>query len=136
MFKSQVEKLLKLVMTLIRNFLRLMNTDEYGSGYDLVLLSNIIHSFSPEANLDMVCKCHRALDAGGTLVIKDFLVENDKSGPAFGLTFALNMLVGTRDGVTYTFADVEQWTQKAGFLSGHVVDLTPQTRMWVVKKGR
>jgi len=111
-----------------------LTTDQYGAGYDLVFISNIIHSFSPEANKEMVRKCHDALDPGGTLVIKDFLVDNDRSGPAFGLTFALNMLVGTCEGDTYTFADVEEWTREAGFIDGEVFDLTPQTRMWVVKK--
>ncbi len=111
-----------------------LTTDEYGSGYDLVFISNIIHSFAPEANREMVRKCHDALETGGTLVIKDFLVDNDRLGPAFSLTFALNMLVGTRDGDTYTFAQAEEWTREAGFIDGRVFDLTPQTRMWVVKK--
>jgi SAM-dependent methyltransferase len=111
-----------------------LTTDDYGSGYDLVLLSNIIHSFSPETNLEMVRKCHDALDSGGTLVIKDFLVDNDRSGPAFSLMFALNMLVNTRDGDTYTFAEVEEWTREAGFVDGEVHNMTPQTRMWVAKK--
>ncbi|MFA6242623.1 MAG: methyltransferase [Candidatus Hydrogenedentales bacterium] len=110
-------------------------TDAFGSGYDLVLVSNIIHSFSPDGNRAMVRKCYDALDSGGTLIIKDFLVDNDRSGPAFSLIFALRMLLATGEGDTYTFDEVASWTKEAGFGKGEIVDLTPQTRLWVVTKG-
>lgn len=111
-----------------------MTQDDLGSGYDFILISNIIHSFGPDMNREIIRKCYRALDTGGMLVIKDFLVDNDRTGPAFGLMFALNMLVNTQDGDTYTFAEVEQWTDEAGFVSGHTYDLTPQTRLWTCEK--
>jgi len=111
-----------------------MTRDDIGSGYDFVLLSNIIHSMSFEQNREVVRKCHEALEPGGLLLIKDFLVENDRSGPPFGLMFAVNMLVATPGGDTYTYAEVEEWTQEAGFGPGRLIDLTPQSRIWVVEK--
>jgi SAM-dependent methyltransferase len=111
-----------------------MTRDDIGSGYDFILLSNIIHSMSVEENRVVAGKCYDALEPGGLLVIKDFLVENDRSGPPFGLMFAINMLVATPEGDTYTFAEVETWTRDAGFKSGRAVDLTPQTRLWLVEK--
>lgn len=111
-----------------------MTRDDIGSGYDFILLSSIIHSMSLEQNREIVRKCHGALEPGGMLMIKDFLVENDRSGPPFGLLFAVNMLVATPGGDTYTFAEVEEWTEDAGFGPGRVIDLTPQTRIWLVEK--
>ncbi len=111
-----------------------MTKDDFGSGYDLILISNIIHSFGPEMNREIVRKCYRALESGGMLIIKDFLVDNDRSGPAFGLMFAINMLVNTPEGDTYTYAEVRDWTDQAGFVSGHAIDLTPQTRLWTCEK--
>ncbi|MBI5091922.1 MAG: methyltransferase domain-containing protein [Candidatus Hydrogenedentes bacterium] len=111
-----------------------LTTDPLGSGYDLILVSNIIHSYSSDTNGALVRKCFDALDSGGTLIIKDFLTENDRSGPAFSLMFALRMLLANGEGDTYSFADIESWTQAAGFADGRVVDLTPQTRLWVVRK--
>lgn len=108
--------------------------DAYGSGYDLVLISNIIHSFGPADNLAMIRKCHDAMTPGGLLIVKDFVVENDRSGPPYGLIFAINMLVGTREGDTYTYAEIAEWTRAAGFGEGRIVDLTPQSRMWLVNK--
>ena len=111
-----------------------MTRDDIGSGYDFILLSSIIHSMSVEENRAVARKCHKALDPGGLFLIKDFLVENDRSGPAFGLMFAINMLVGTPAGDTYTFAEVEAWTREAGFKNGRVIDFTPQSRLWLVEK--
>ena len=111
-----------------------LTVDDYGKDYDFVFVSNIIHSMGPEKNRAMVRKCHEALASGGLLVIKDFLTDNDRSGPAFSLMFALHMYVGTGEGDTYAFAEVEEWTREVGFSEGRVVDLTPQSRMWLVNK--
>jgi SAM-dependent methyltransferase len=109
-------------------------TDTLGNGYDLVFVSNIIHSFGPAANQALVRKCYDALVSGGHLILKDFLVENDRSGPPFSLLFALRMLLATGEGDTYTYFEVAEWTRAAGFKEGRVIDLTPQTRLWLVEK--
>lgn len=111
-----------------------MLADSIGAGYDLILVSNIIHSFSEADNRRLVAKCFDALPSGGTLIIKDFLTDDDGTGPAYSLIFALHMLVATGDGDTYSFAQVASWTRDAGFADGRVVDLTPQTRLWIVRK--
>ena len=108
----------------------------WGGPYDLVFMSNIIHSFSGEQNRRLVRSAFDALEPGGTLIIKDFLLENDRSGPAYGLIFALHMLVHTPAGNTYTFADVALWTDAAGFEPGRTVSITPQTRLWICDRPR
>ena len=109
--------------------------DDIGSGYDLVFVSNLIHSFSDEENASLVKKVYGALEPGGVIIIKDFIVENDRSGPAFSLIFALHMLVHTRGGNTYSFNEVRNWTDSAGFGPGDAIALTPQTRLWIAQKG-
>jgi ubiquinone/menaquinone biosynthesis C-methylase UbiE len=111
-----------------------MTEDPLPGGHDFVLLSNIIHSFGPEANRAIIRKCFDALLPGGTLMVKDFLVADDRSGPPFGLVFALHMLVHTEEGDCYTSAEVAEWTTEAGFNEGHLVDITPQSRLWVVTR--
>jgi len=89
--------------------------DDLGNGFDLVLLSAVIHINSPEENQDLVVRCHRALNPKGRLVISDFIMDEDRLNPPFGAFFALNMLVGTGRGDTYTEAEVRGWLQAAGF---------------------
>lgn len=107
-----------------------------GCGYDFVLVSNVIHILSAEQNTQLVRKCHAALAPGGTLIIKDFLTDPDRSGPAFSLIFALHMLLHTEAGGTYSIEEVRRWTEDAGFLPGELKSLTPKTRLWIVKKAQ
>lgn len=111
-----------------------MTRDAFPAGYDLVLLSNIIHSFGPETNQGIIRKCYEALDPGGILIIKDFLVDSRRTGPPFSLLFALQMFVSTEDGDTHALEDVAAWTATAGFEPGRCVDLTRQSRLWIVRK--
>lgn len=109
--------------------------DDFGNGYDIVFVSNIIHSFGPENNQMLVRKCFDALVPGGRLIIKDFLVDPNRTGPAFSLVFALNMLVNTGQGDTYTCEEVARWTSGAGFKPGRFVDLGFASRLWIAEKG-
>jgi SAM-dependent methyltransferase len=91
--------------------------DELGHGFDLVFLSAIIHSNSGSGNRRLLRKCADALKPTGQLVVQDFIVDEDRTGPPFAVLFALNMLVGTESGDTYTESEVRAWMREAG-LSG------------------
>jgi len=89
--------------------------DELPGGYDLVLLSAIIHSNSPEQNLDLYQKIFRALTPGGRLLIRDHVMDPDRVRPRNGAIFAVNMLVGTLIGGTYTYNEIASSLTEAGF---------------------
>ncbi|NLN93192.1 MAG: methyltransferase domain-containing protein [Candidatus Hydrogenedens sp.] len=110
------------------------HVDDLGRGYDLAFLSNIIHSFGFDENARLVQRVHDALEPGGRLIIKDFILDNDRQGPAYGLMFALQMLVHTPAGNTYSFDEIQSWTDAAGFKGGESKALTAQTRLWIVQK--
>ena len=86
-----------------------------AASYDLVLLSAICHMFSPEENCQLLKRAYAALAPHGRLVISDFILEPDKTAPRFGTLFALNMLVGTRAGASYSEPEYEEWLKAAGF---------------------
>jgi ubiquinone/menaquinone biosynthesis C-methylase UbiE len=90
------------------------NQDELPTGYDLVFLSAIIHSNSPQHNQALFNRVSRSLNPGGRIVISDFIMNDDRVSPAFGAFFALNMLVNTPEGDTYTEQEVKEWIAKAG----------------------
>jgi len=83
--------------------------------YDLVLLSAICHMFSPEENRQLIGRAYQALAPHGRLVISDFILEPDKTAPRFGALFALNMLVNTRAGASYSEPEYDAWLKEAGF---------------------
>jgi (2Fe-2S) ferredoxin/SAM-dependent methyltransferase len=92
-----------------------LRRDPFGSGYDLVLFSAICHMNSPEENRDMLGRAFAALASGGRVVIHDFILNPDKAGPKTGALFALNMLVGTRAGDSYSGEEYTEWLRGAGF---------------------
>jgi hypothetical protein len=66
-------------------------------------------------NLNLFTKIYRALDPGGVLLIRDFVMDPSRTRPTQGALFALNMLVNTPGGDTYTFAEIREGLEKAGF---------------------
>lgn len=92
-----------------------LTRDEFGSGYDLILLSAICHMLDPQENLDLLRRCFRALAPGGRVLIRDFILEPEKTSPPQAALFAVNMLVGTKGGSTYTEEEYASWLRGAGF---------------------
>ncbi len=91
--------------------------EELPPGHDLAFLSAIIHQNNPEQNLDLFLKVIRSLNPGGRIVIRDHVMSEDRTEPREGAIFAVNMLVGTAGGNTYTFEEIKAALQKAGFSS-------------------
>lgn len=89
--------------------------DELPGGHDLAMLSAIIHQNSPEENVDLFRKVLRAMVTGGRIIIRDHVMEPDRTKPKDGAIFAVNMLVNTEGGSTYTFDEIRTWLMQAGF---------------------
>jgi len=90
--------------------------DEFPPGHDLALISAIIHQNSPGENLDLYRKVFRALSPGGRIIIRDHIMEPHRTRPRDGAIFAVNMLVATRGGNTYTFEEIQTGLVQAGFV--------------------
>ena len=67
-------------------------------------------------------KVFSALAPGGTVAIQEFVPNDDRTGPPNALIFAVNMLVNTEAGDTFTFAEMSQWLRKAGFRNPRLLD--------------
>ena len=87
----------------------------FSSGYDLILLSAIVHINSYEQNEMIIKKCADALNNNGMVIINDFIMNDDRTKPYHGAIFSLNMLVGTESGDTYTENEITEWFKSAGF---------------------
>ncbi len=92
-----------------------LRRDPLGEGFTLVLVSAICHMLSPEENQDLLGHCYEALEPKGRVVIQDFILESDKTAPKQAALFALNMLVGTPAGSTYSYEEYTGWLRAAGF---------------------
>jgi len=91
-----------------------LRSDTFGEGFDVVLLSAICHMLSEAENADLIRRCQAALAPGGRLVIQDFVLDDDRTGPREAALFSINMLVGTERGRSYAEDEYAAWMTEAG----------------------
>ena len=101
--------------------------DLLPEGHDLVLLSAIIHQNSPAQNRALYEKCLGALEPGGSLVIRDLVMDDTHTHPPGGALFAINMLVATTGGGTYSYGEIRSDLESAGFVDVELI----QRGMWM-----
>jgi precorrin-6B methylase 2 len=88
---------------------------DLGGPHQVATLGHILHSEGVERSRALLRRTHAALAPGGTIAIAEFLVDADRRGPLNGLIFAVNMLVNTEAGDTYSFDEIARWLTEAGF---------------------
>jgi ubiquinone/menaquinone biosynthesis C-methylase UbiE len=95
---------------------------DFGSGHQVATLGHILHSEGRERSRKLLRKVFKALGHGGTIAIAEFVPNDERTGPPNALIFAVNMLVNTKDGDTFTFAEMSQWLREAGFVKPRQLD--------------
>jgi len=88
--------------------------DEIRGPYDVVWLSHILHAHGPEKCRMIIHKAASVLEPGGLLLLHDFILSDTKDSPLFPALFALNMLVNTKEGRTYSEGEIMEMLSEAG----------------------
>jgi len=90
-------------------------TVPFGRNHQVATLGHILHSEGEARSRKLLKKTFDALAPGGTIAIMEFLVNKDRTEPLVGLLFAVNMLVNTEKGDTFSFEEISGWLRDAGF---------------------
>jgi ubiquinone/menaquinone biosynthesis C-methylase UbiE len=98
---------------------------EFGNGYDLVLLTNILHHFDIPTCEKLLRKVHAALAPAGRTITFEFVPNEDRISPPIPAKFSMMMLGTTPSGDAYTFAEYERMFRSAGFASSELHPLPP-----------
>ena len=101
------------------------STADFGSGHQYATIGHILHSEGPARSRQLLKKVFAALAPGGTAVISEWLVNESRTGPLPGLIFAVNMLVNTDDGDTFSFTEIGKWLKDAGFTDVRLLEEFP-----------
>ena len=101
-----------------------MLQDDFGSGYDIIMLNAICHMFSEQQNQGIFRRARQALAPNGRLVVQDFILNPDKAGPQHAALFSLNMLVSTEAGASYSEPEYTHWMHAAGFAEVSRINLS------------
>jgi ubiquinone/menaquinone biosynthesis C-methylase UbiE len=88
---------------------------DFGSGHQAAVLGHILHSEGEARSRELLKKIYASLAPGGTLAIAEFLSNVERTGPLPALIFAVNMLVNTEQGDTYSFEEISEWLTETGF---------------------
>ena len=89
--------------------------DDIGRDYNLIFISQVLHSCSEEESLQLIEKSRDALNAGGRIVVQEFYLKKDRAHPASSALFSVNMLVNTPAGRCYSSSEIKKWLAKTGF---------------------
>jgi ubiquinone/menaquinone biosynthesis C-methylase UbiE len=87
----------------------------FGSGYDIATLGHILHSEGEERSRQLLKKTCSALKPGGIIAVAEWLVNDKRTEPTHSLIFAVQMLVNTDKGDTFSFNEIKSWLEDAGF---------------------
>jgi len=105
---------------------------EYGTGYDVVLLTNFLHHFDKQTCESILRKVHAALKPGGRAVTLEFVPNADRVSPPGVAEFPIIMLSATPAGDAYTFAELEAMFRNAGFAQSELRPLTRSVEQLVI----
>jgi predicted O-methyltransferase YrrM len=89
--------------------------DPLPGGADLVWVSAIVHQNSRAQNRQLFANVFGALVPEGRIAIRDLVMEPSRTRPVAGALFALNMLVATPGGGTFTFEELREDLEASGF---------------------
>jgi ubiquinone/menaquinone biosynthesis C-methylase UbiE len=95
---------------------------DFGSDYDIATLGHILHSEGEERSRHLLKKTFNALKSGGTIAIGEWLVNDERTEPLPSLMFAVQMLVNTKEGDTFSFNEIKSWLEEAGFKDARTFD--------------
>jgi ubiquinone/menaquinone biosynthesis C-methylase UbiE len=94
---------------------------DFGTNHNVATLGHILHSEGEARSRKLLAKVFQSLAPGGTIAIAEFLVNADRTGPVGSLFFAVNMLVNTDEGGTYSFEEISAWLTEAGFTNPRTI---------------
>jgi len=87
----------------------------FGTDYDIATLGHILHTEGEERSRKLLKNVFGALKPGGTVAIGEWLVNDERTEPLPSLIFAVNMLVHSERGDTFSFNEIKRWLEETGF---------------------
>jgi hypothetical protein len=80
----------------------------------------IMHDWTKERDRLLLHKSFDTLPSGGTIILSELLVDDDKTGPPAAALMSLNMLIET-EGRNHTAAEYTTWLADAGFVEPRTI---------------
>ena len=105
---------------------------DFGTGFDVILIPNFLHHFDTPTCESFLRKVNGALADGGKVLTVEFVPNEDRVSPPPSAMFSLVMLAATPGGDAYTFAELKQMFENAGFSQNEIVALQPMPQHLII----
>jgi ubiquinone/menaquinone biosynthesis C-methylase UbiE len=106
------------------------------SAFEVAILGHICHSEGAARTQHLLTQVYRALKPGGHVLIAEVIPDDERRAAAYPLLFAVNMLVNTEEGDTFTLAQYRQWLEAAGFHQVRTLEAPSPSPLIVASKPR
>lgn len=93
---------------------------------DVVLMSYLLGAVGGGDITPLLQKAWHALKPSGKLILHDFMLEDDRSGPTAAAGFFLSYIAIRTDSVSFTAAELKEWTETAGFTDVESAVMIPE----------
>ncbi|MBM3798292.1 MAG: SAM-dependent methyltransferase [Acidobacteria bacterium] len=107
-------------------------TVDLGSGYDVILVTNLYHHFDMPTCVTLMRRFHAALAKGGMMLTLEMVPDEDRISPPAPASFSMMMLANTPAGDAFTLAEYRQMLSDAGFGSIEKFDVPQSPQQLVV----
>ena len=90
-------------------------TDPLPEGpFDRILISHLIHIYPAEDNQQLVERAAYRLKSAGNLLLLDYFLDEEETGPREAVLFRLLMMIGTPRGDCFSLSTARKWLEHAG----------------------
>lgn len=101
---------------------------------DVITMGNILHDWGTDDKKRLIKKAYNALPPGGSFVVIENIIDDNRQENTFGLLMSLNMLIETDSGYDYTLSEFKKWAEEAGFKDVQKMPLTgPSSALVAIK---
>jgi ubiquinone/menaquinone biosynthesis C-methylase UbiE len=107
---------------------------DFGKGFHVATLGHILHSEGEKRSRHLLKKVFDSLVPGGVIAIAEFVPNEERTAPPYPLLFAVNMLVHTDDGDTFTFKQMTAWLEEIGFRNPRQIEVPAPSPILIATK--
>lgn len=101
---------------------------------DVITMGNILHDWGLKDKMKLIQKAYDALPGGGSFVVIENIIDDDRRANIYGLLVSLNMLIETPEGFDYTAKDFSGWAKEVGFKAVQKMRLVGSTSALIAIK--
>jgi hypothetical protein len=100
---------------------------------DVITMGNILHDWDLDKKKLLMKKVYDSLPQGGSFVVIEDVIDDERRVKTSGLLMSLNMLIETGSGFNFSYKDFDSWAKEIGFRETYSIDLAMGSSLVAVK---